>query len=257
MATVRVPAARSTTAYDAVANWGGPHRPRRRHRGAPPHQVGEVQVQQLEDPGRGQAGERGGMHGGPRLAHDHGGGQATPGDVADPDAGAAPAEVVDVPPVTADLDPGAPRDVAGGDPQARQRRGDVRQQGALQVACDLALLVEGAQVGDGRAGAGGDVLQERHVGLRVGAPGVGTDQDDPAGDLPRDRERQHGDGVTSALLSHWSVGLLVSTACARAAGCPGARAAVPAGRPPPSGVAPTVGRTWAEVRAGPAAPEPR
>ena len=136
------------------------------------------------------------MHRGPRLAHDHGGGQAAPGDVADPDPGSAPAEVVDVPPVTADLDAGATGDVAGSDPQARQGRGDVRQQGALQVACDLALLVEGAQMGDRRAGAGSDVLQERHVGLRVGPAGVGTDQDDAAGDLPRHRERQHGDGVT-------------------------------------------------------------
>jgi hypothetical protein len=103
--------------------------------------------------------------------------------------------VVDVPPVAADLHVAAPGDVPGGHVEARQGGRRARQQRPLQVQGDLVLLLIAAQVRHRGAGAGRHVLEEGHVRLQVARARPDRQQEQGAGQLAGDDQRDHGNAV--------------------------------------------------------------
>ena len=160
-----------------------------------PDQVGDLRVQDGEDVRRRQVGVRGRAHAGPCLPHQDRGGDAAARDVTHADADPSRTEVVDVPPVAADVDVLAAREIAGGDLQPRQRWRGRRKQGLLEVEGGALLLLVRAQVGDRRTGPHRQRLQELTVGLGVGRAGPCRQQHQRSGETTSDDQRDRGDVV--------------------------------------------------------------
>src|SRR3954454_3587721 len=105
------------------------------------NQVVYVAVQDAENLGRPEVGYGGSAHPGACLAHQDGRRYPTAADVAEAKPDTSAANLVDLPPVSSDLDVIPAGDVARRDLEAWQSRWPAGQQSALQAQGDLSLLL--------------------------------------------------------------------------------------------------------------------
>ena len=138
------------------------HREQHGRHVVPRHREVEV-VQALQQPRRIAFEQRVGTHRAAQLTHRRRGGDPAPGDVPDHEQELAARQRDRVVPVAADLGARAAREVARRGLQAGQHRQGLRQQRALQVACDEVLALEQAHALDGERRALGGQREDRRV----------------------------------------------------------------------------------------------